>query len=133
LVERLKESPARLAKRGFAVNQDGIARSPLDLLALPGVDWAAPGNCYWRHDVTRNAAARITLLGASEFEAEGVELRGDVAVEVPDGPRMRVSPGDDPNGPPRVELTPLAGGRASWRWEYALGADGAVILTMKIE
>ncbi len=41
LVERLKESPPKLAKRGFAVNQDGVARSPLDLLALPGVDWTS--------------------------------------------------------------------------------------------
>jgi tRNA uridine 5-carboxymethylaminomethyl modification enzyme len=41
LVDSLKESPAKLAKRGFAVNQDGVARAPLDLLALPGVDWAA--------------------------------------------------------------------------------------------
>jgi len=41
LVERLSETPAKLAKRGFAVNQDGVARTPLDLLALPGVDWAA--------------------------------------------------------------------------------------------
>ncbi len=40
LVESLRESPARLAKRGFAVNQDGAPRTPPDLLTLPGVDWA---------------------------------------------------------------------------------------------
>jgi tRNA uridine 5-carboxymethylaminomethyl modification enzyme len=39
LVANLAESPSKLAKRGFAVNQDGVARSPLDLLALPDVTW----------------------------------------------------------------------------------------------
>jgi tRNA uridine 5-carboxymethylaminomethyl modification enzyme len=46
LVTRLAESPSKLAKRGFTVNQDGVARTPLDLLALPGVDWAALGNTW---------------------------------------------------------------------------------------
>ena len=98
-----------------------------------GVDWAAPGNCYWRHEVARQGAARITLCGASEFEAEGVDLWGDVAYEVPDGHRMRVTPGDDPQGPPRVEVAPLPDRRPSWRWEYALDGAGEVTLTMKTE
>ncbi len=38
LVRSLKASPNALAKQGLAVNQDGIARSAADLLALPGVD-----------------------------------------------------------------------------------------------
>jgi tRNA uridine 5-carboxymethylaminomethyl modification enzyme len=38
LVSTLKASPAALARRGLAVNQDGIARSAADLLALRGVD-----------------------------------------------------------------------------------------------
>ena len=46
LVTRLAESPSKLAKRGFAVNQDGVARTPLDLLALPGVDWVALGRAW---------------------------------------------------------------------------------------
>jgi tRNA uridine 5-carboxymethylaminomethyl modification enzyme len=46
LVAQLAESPSKLAKRGFAVNQDGVARTPLDLLALPGVDWAALGRAW---------------------------------------------------------------------------------------
>jgi tRNA uridine 5-carboxymethylaminomethyl modification enzyme len=28
------------------VNQDGVARTPLDLLALPGVDWAVLGRAW---------------------------------------------------------------------------------------
>ncbi len=38
LAGSLKETPSRLAKWGLAVNQDGVARSATDLLALPGVD-----------------------------------------------------------------------------------------------
>ncbi|MBI1244640.1 MAG: tRNA uridine-5-carboxymethylaminomethyl(34) synthesis enzyme MnmG [Alphaproteobacteria bacterium] len=60
LVERLRESPARLSRRGFAVNQDGVMRSPPDLLTLPGVDWP-------------RLAAAWPELGA---------LRADVALQV---------------------------------------------------
>jgi tRNA uridine 5-carboxymethylaminomethyl modification enzyme len=38
LVGALKASPNVLAKQGLTVNQDGVARTALDLLALPGVD-----------------------------------------------------------------------------------------------
>ncbi len=33
-------SPSALAKRGIVINQDGIARSALDLLAYPEIDWS---------------------------------------------------------------------------------------------
>ena len=35
----LKISPSALAKRGIPINQDGVARSALDLLAYPELDW----------------------------------------------------------------------------------------------
>ena len=38
LVTGLKSTPTQLAKQGLSVNQDGIARTAGDLLALPGVD-----------------------------------------------------------------------------------------------
>src|SRR5260370_17014522 len=37
---RLKFSPAALAKRGIAINQDGVPRSALELLAYPDIEWA---------------------------------------------------------------------------------------------
>jgi tRNA uridine 5-carboxymethylaminomethyl modification enzyme len=40
LARQLNATPAELAKRGLAVNQDGVARSAFDLLALAGVDMA---------------------------------------------------------------------------------------------
>jgi len=36
---RLAASPSALAKQGIAINQDGVVRSALDLLAYPDVDW----------------------------------------------------------------------------------------------
>ncbi len=36
----LKISPSALAKRGIAINQDGVARSALDLLAYPDIGWS---------------------------------------------------------------------------------------------
>jgi tRNA uridine 5-carboxymethylaminomethyl modification enzyme len=38
-VAELAESPPKLAKRGFAVNQDGVIRGITDLLRLPGITW----------------------------------------------------------------------------------------------
>jgi tRNA uridine 5-carboxymethylaminomethyl modification enzyme len=35
----LRSSPSSLAKRGIAINQDGIVRSAADLLAYPNIDW----------------------------------------------------------------------------------------------
>jgi len=37
---RLKFSPSALAKRGIAINQDGVPRSALELLAYPDIEWA---------------------------------------------------------------------------------------------
>ncbi len=38
-MKELAETPPVLVRRGFAVNQDGQRRTPLDLLALPDVTW----------------------------------------------------------------------------------------------
>lgn len=46
-----------------------------------GVDWADPGNCYWRHRVARREAARIALHGQAEFEASHVVLSGNQTFE----------------------------------------------------
>ncbi len=35
----LTASPSALAKRGISINQDGVVRSALDLLAYPEIDW----------------------------------------------------------------------------------------------
>ena len=40
LAAGLSLSPSALARRGIAINQDGVPRSALDLLAYPEIDWA---------------------------------------------------------------------------------------------
>ncbi len=49
--------------------------------------------------------------------------------QVPDGYRMVVTAG--PGGVPRRHLQPLLQRRPSWAWRYALGARGAVRLTLE--
>ncbi len=89
LVERLKESPARLAKRGFAVNQDGVARSPLDLLALPGVDWTAlkaawPELAALRPEIAAQVEIDALYRGyLSRQDADIREFRRDEALVLP--------------------------------------------------
>ncbi|MBS0546390.1 MAG: tRNA uridine-5-carboxymethylaminomethyl(34) synthesis enzyme MnmG [Proteobacteria bacterium] len=39
LAETLRLSPSALAKRGVAINQDGVIRNSLELLAYPDMDW----------------------------------------------------------------------------------------------
>ena len=39
LAARLKISPSALAKHGITINQDGVARSALELLAYPDIGW----------------------------------------------------------------------------------------------
>ncbi|WP_421864254.1 tRNA uridine-5-carboxymethylaminomethyl(34) synthesis enzyme MnmG [Parvibaculum sp.] len=46
LCERLKASPSELNKRGLKVNQDGVPRSAMDLLAYPDVDMARLGQIW---------------------------------------------------------------------------------------
>jgi tRNA uridine 5-carboxymethylaminomethyl modification enzyme len=40
LAGSLKISPSALAKQGIPINQDGVLRSALDLLAYPEINWA---------------------------------------------------------------------------------------------
>jgi len=46
LAGSLRLSPSVLAKRGVSINQDGVPRSALDLLAYPEIDWARLGGLW---------------------------------------------------------------------------------------
>lgn len=102
-----------------------------------GVDWAAPGNVYWAARVARRQAAVVTLRGDAELDAEGVDLAGDVALDVPPGHRLTLRPAKagGPRGDYTAVLTPLSIDAAtgapqpSWAWRYQLGDDGGVRLT----
>ena len=46
LAGSLRFSPSVLAKKGVSINQDGVARSAMDLLAYPDIDWARLGSLW---------------------------------------------------------------------------------------
>lgn len=46
LAGSLRLSPSVLAKRGVSINQDGVPRSALDLLAYPEIDWTRLGSLW---------------------------------------------------------------------------------------
>ena len=46
LAGSLRFSPSVLARKGISINQDGVARSALDLLAYPDIDWARLGSLW---------------------------------------------------------------------------------------
>ncbi|KXZ49515.1 hypothetical protein GPECTOR_21g741 [Gonium pectorale] len=100
-----------------------------------GIDWAAPSNVYWKHQVSRKESCKVVLLGQSEFEAHDVTIPGNVTFVVPDGFRMSLSAAAD--GTLLRRLTPLAaappeaggGLTPSWEWQYVLDTSGAVRLS----
>ena len=91
LAARLTASPAALAKAGFAVNQDGVARSAADLLALPEFDvtrlvsfWPELGQL--RPDVAEQLAIDARYRGyLRRQEADIRDFRADEALELPAG------------------------------------------------
>ncbi|KAG2430555.1 hypothetical protein HXX76_010074 [Chlamydomonas incerta] len=110
-----------------------------------GINWAAPDNVYWKHQVRRHESCKVVLLGQSEFEAHDVTLSGAHTFVVPDGHRLSVTAAADGAG---IEaklspLTPLsavdgastllsgaAGGfQPSWEWQYVMDSNGAVKLS----
>ncbi len=82
-VAELAESPPKLAKRGFAVNQDGVTRAITDLLRLPGITWdrvAAewPELRSWAPDVVEQIEVDALYQGyLSRQEAEIRAFRRD--------------------------------------------------------
>lgn len=62
LAGSLRMSPSALAHQGISINQDGVVRSALDLLAYPDIDWA------------RLAALWPALAGVSPSVAEQLSI-----------------------------------------------------------
>ena len=97
-----------------------------------GVDWAAPGTQAWSATLTRREACEIIVRGDGEFDAEGVELRGDRRYEVPAGFRLQLRPfGPRKKGVEErwtaLEATALKG-RPTWRWACRVGDGGMIEL-----
>lgn len=89
-LSELEKSPAQLAKQGLVVNQDGIVRSAMDLLALPDVSVARLA-CIWpelaeiRPDVAEQLEIDARYAGYMERQtADILAFRRDEALAVPD-------------------------------------------------
>ncbi|WP_295134085.1 tRNA uridine-5-carboxymethylaminomethyl(34) synthesis enzyme MnmG [uncultured Reyranella sp.] len=78
LAAGLKISPSALAKRGIAINQDGVARSALDLLAYPEIDWSRLVG-LWPELGTVSAEVAEQLTIDSRYEGYLSRQRGDIA------------------------------------------------------
>lgn len=78
LAGSLQFSPSVLARKGISINQDGVARSALDLLAYPDIDWARLGS-LWPElaGVAPEIAEQLTI--DSRYEGYLARQRQDIA------------------------------------------------------
>jgi len=78
LASSLTISPSALVKRGITINQDGVARSALDLLAYPELDWARLVG-VWPElgPVSPEIVEQLTI--DSRYEGYLSRQRGDIA------------------------------------------------------
>jgi len=87
----LRSSPSALAKRGVAINQDGIVRSAMDLLAYPDIDWGRLV-ALWPELAGIPSAIAEQLSVDARYEGylgrqrqDIAAYRRDEALELPDG------------------------------------------------
>jgi tRNA uridine 5-carboxymethylaminomethyl modification enzyme len=78
LAQSLKITPSALAKRGVAINQDGVPRSALDLLAYAEIDWdRVVGLWPELAAISPEVAEQLTI--DSRYEGYLSRQRGDIA------------------------------------------------------
>jgi tRNA uridine 5-carboxymethylaminomethyl modification enzyme len=78
LAGSLRLSPSALAKRGVSINQDGVPRSALDLLAYPEIDWTRLAS-LWPELVGVAPAIAEQLTIDSRYEGYLARQRQDIA------------------------------------------------------
>jgi tRNA uridine 5-carboxymethylaminomethyl modification enzyme len=78
LAARLTASPAALSRRGVSINQDGVVRSALDLLAYPQMDWSCLSS-LWPElaDVPDRISEQLTI--DARYEGYLSRQRQDIA------------------------------------------------------
>ena len=89
LVRTLQATPADLARRGVAVNQDGVRRSAADLLRYPNIDFASLTR-LWPElaDVSADIAEQVEIDGkyAGYLDRQDADIRAfrkDEALDLP--------------------------------------------------
>jgi len=90
IAKSLIESPSVLAKSGIKINQDGVRRSVMDLLAYPDIDMAAlikvwPKLSELDADTVEYLSIDATYAGYLERQARDIEaFRRDEGLRIPD-------------------------------------------------
>jgi tRNA uridine 5-carboxymethylaminomethyl modification enzyme len=89
LATNLKVTPSALAKRGITINQDGVPRSALELLAYPDIDWDRlvglwPELGAVRPDIAEQLSIDARYDGYLERQRQDIAAyRRDEALELP--------------------------------------------------
>jgi tRNA uridine 5-carboxymethylaminomethyl modification enzyme len=87
----LRSSPSALAKRGVTINQDGVVRSAMDLLAYPDIDWGRLVDLWPELGVVPTAIAEQLSIDAryegylGRQRQDIAAYRRDEALELPAG------------------------------------------------
>lgn len=90
-------------------------------------------SCYWKNDIVRKEALKITLEGRSEFYAENVEFHGNFEIFVPDETRAIARKGAHGNAEIVFEkLSPHNGPNLHWQWNYHINEASEVFLSKKV-
>ena len=92
-----------------------------------GIDRTAQ-NCYWKKQIVRKEALKITLEGHSEFIAKDIIFTGHWDIRVPAG--MKAIACYDQEGKVEICYEPLYG-ESSWQWRYLLSKENKIILQKK--
>ncbi len=90
-----------------------------------GINRKAP-NCYWKMQIERHEALKITLKGNAEFHAKNVSITGNHTLEVPDGHRMTVT---KERGKLKFAVEKIEA--PTWSWKYQFDEEDAIRLDLK--
>ncbi|KGN45802.2 UTP--glucose-1-phosphate uridylyltransferase 3, chloroplastic [Cucumis sativus] len=85
-----------------------------------GIDWNGEDNVYWKLEVQRHEGCKIILHGNAEFEATGVVLQGNHVFEVPDGYKLKISPGTSGFEAQLDQIELDKQDTGSWYWNYKI-------------
>src|SRR5262249_13846356 len=91
LAQGLASSPSALARQGVAINQDGVVRTALDLLAYPEMNWSRlvslwPSLAEVSEDIAEQLAIDSRYEGYLARQRQDIAAyRRDEALELPTG------------------------------------------------
>ena len=101
-------------------NHVGCCRFKNVVVSNLGIDRDKKNNSYWKNEINRKEACKITLEGDSVFIAEDVSFTGDLDITVPSGMCCRASMSKDKKL--ILSFEPLQD--QGFYWNYEMKTDG---------